>query len=322
MRTGLSYDDVCLIPKCNNIESRQDPATHTKLSKNILMENPIVAANMDTVIGPELAQVLVDNGSIPIFHRFVTQQNMASYSEMIELFQDEGVVSIGVKGTEKTLNFWKEVGFKPMGVCVDIAHGHSKVVFDTIQTIKTYFPHTDVIAGNVCTGRAVHDLANAGADAVKVGIGPGSACTTRNVTAFGRAQFSAVLECAEVGQDLQVPIIADGGIKGSREVILALAAGASSVMIGGLFAKTYEAAGKGTFRGQASEEFQQDYYGGVKVGTVPEGESKEVELEYTAQELIDNLLGGLRSGMTYGGAIDIFELQRKAEFEIVTPSYF
>lgn len=323
MKTGLSYDDVCLVPKCNNIESRQDPTTDTLLSKNVTMSIPIVAANMDTVIGADLAKVLTDYGSVPIFHRFWSQDQITEFNHIKDHYENEAFFSIGTGPEAKqVLNYWAAEGFRPMGVCVDVAHGHSQAVFEIIHRIRDTFPFVDIIAGNVCTGRAVHDLVNAGADAVKVGIGPGSACTTRNVTAFGRAQFSAVSECAEIGQELHIPIIADGGIKGSREIILALAAGASSVMIGGLFARSFEAAGKGKFRGQASAEFQQEFFGKVKQGTVPEGLTKEVELEYSANELIENLIGGLRSGMTYGGAVNIKELQRKAQFERITQSYF
>jgi IMP dehydrogenase len=196
------------------------------------------------------------------------------------------------------------------------------MVLEAIERIKVRFPAIEVIAGNVCTPDAVMDLAHWGADAIKVGIGPGSACTTRKVTAFGSPQFTAVQKCAEMGKRLKVPIIADGGIKGSREIVLALAAGASSVMIGGLFAETYEAAGKGVFRGQASQAFQNDYFGGVKEGTVPEGVSRLVKQRCGAEEEIKDLLAGLASGMTYCGAKTIPELQEKAEFMRVTGNYW
>lgn len=218
------------------------------------------------------------------------------------------------------------------GVCIDVAHGHSDKMFHTIGEIKKKFPQKDVIAGNVCTPMAYHDLVNAGADAVKVGVGPGAACTTRMVTGFGVPQFTAIYECAQVAEKLRIPLIADGGIRTSRDVVLALAAGASSVMIGKLFAVTKESAApkrksenfsglEAKYRGQASEDFQTDFYGALKQKTVAEGVDFWVPVKSTAQELIDNLLGGLRSGMTYGGARNIKELQRKAEFMEVTASY-
>ena len=177
-----------------------------------------------------------------------------------------------------------------------------------------------------------HDLVNAGADAVKVGVGPGAACTTRVVTGFGVPQFTAIRDCAKVAERLRVPLIADGGIKSSREMVLALAAGATSVMLGKLFSLTNESASEKRFndqtkkqeakyRGQASEDFQTDFYGGVKKHTVPEGVGFWADVTGPTQDLLDNLLGGLRSGLTYGGARNIKELQRKAEFVEVTANY-
>jgi IMP dehydrogenase len=156
------------------------------------------------------------------------------------------------------------------------------------------------------------DLVNAGADAVKVGIGAGASCVTRIKTGFGVPQFSAIIECAEVAKKLQVPIISDGGIVHEKDMVIALAAGASSVMMGSLFAKTIESAAKkikktdpktgkevihAVYRGQASQEFQQEFYGGMKRGTVAEGVQFDVPCTGTAQQLIDNFCGALRSGM-------------------------
>jgi IMP dehydrogenase len=193
-----------------------------------------------------------------------------------------------------------------------------------IKELRNDYPSIEIIAGNVCTAQAFHDLVNWGVDAVKVGIGPGSVCTTREVTPFGVPQFTAIQDCSKISRELQTPMIADGGIRGSREIVLALAAGASSVMIGGLFANTQESACDSTFRGQASEHFQKDFYGGVKAGTVAEGTTAEIGLRSmrpTAKELIEELLGGMRTSFTYGGANSIEELQRKAEFMRKTEGY-
>jgi IMP dehydrogenase len=206
-------------------------------------------------------------------------------------------------------------------------------MFHFIQELKRTHPDKEVIAGNVCTAMAYHDLVNAGADAVKVGIGPGAACTTRMMTGFGVPQFTAVYDCAKIAEKLRVPLIADGGIRNSRDVVLALAAGASTVMIGKRFAMTKESAAlkrksehsptglQAKYRGQASADFQNDFYGGLKEKTVAEGIDFWGDVTGTAKELIDELLGGLRSGLTYGGARSIKELQRKAEFVAVTSNY-
>jgi IMP dehydrogenase len=162
---------------------------------------------------------------------------------------------------------------------------------------------------------------NWGADAVKVGIGPGEVCTTRKVTPFGVPQFTAIQDCAKISKEMKVPMIADGGIRSSRDITLALAAGASSVMIGGLLARADESPHDNWFRGQASANFQEGYYGQVKEGTVPEGIAKHVSPAGPVQGVLDELLAGVRSGMTYGGATTIRELQDKAEFMTVTGHY-
>lgn len=334
MDFGLTFDDVCLVPQYNNVPSRTEPDLSSWITKDVEMGIPLIPANMDTVIGPELAQVIIDNGGIPIFHRFAPVKKQV---EWIRQFDGRIFVSCGIK---EDPSLFELLDHKPLGVCIDVAHGHSEKMHNIIEVIKKQYPHIQVIAGNVCTPMAYQDLVNAGADAVKVGIGPGAACTTRIVTGFGVPQFSAVKQCADVAKKLRVPIIADGGIRGSRDVVLALAAGASSVMIGKLFALTAESAaekakdtsqgtlyGEGVgsllakYRGQASADFQSEYYGGLKEKTVAEGTDFWAPVTGTAQHLIDEILGGLRSGLTYGGARNIKELQRKAEFMRVTPSY-
>ena len=317
MREGLSYDQVCMVTKYNNIPSRNDKSMDfsTKLSRNCHMNIPIVAANMDTVINAKLGGVLQEYGSDPILHRFHKETWMLM--EEIEKLRGACFISCGVNDLARVEDVFINSPCRPLGVCVDIAHGHSSAVMVVIKELRDSYPDTEIIGGNVCTARAFADLVNWGADAVKVGIGPGSVCTTREVTPFGVPQFTAIQDCARISKELQVPMIADGGIRGSREIVLALAAGASSVMIGGLFARTKESACKGTYRGQASEHFQKDFYGGVKEGTVAEGTHVEIagsSLQPDAKDVIENLLGGMRTSFTYGGANSIEELQRKSEF--------
>lgn len=222
------------------------------------------------------------------------------------------------------------------GVCIDIAHGHSETMVKFIHDLKAIVPEKEVIAGNVCTAMGYQDLVSAGADAVKVGVGCGAACTTRIKTGFGVPQFSAIYKCAHIAKKLRVPLIADGGIVLERDMVLALAAGASTVMMGSIFAKTHESGAKkftvknektgeeqlmARYRGQASAEFQEQYYGGLKKGTVPEGIGFSAPCTASAQDVIDNFVGSLRSALTYGGSKDIKELQRKAEFVKVSHSF-
>ncbi|HAB98361.1 MAG TPA: guanosine monophosphate reductase [Parachlamydiales bacterium] len=324
MRQALTYDDVALVPQFNNIPSRTEPSLESWLTKRLKIGIPLIASNMDTVIGEELADLLLQYGSIPIFHRFTPFEEQVRW---VKKYEKNTFVSCGIGKLDETR---KLLDLGAAGVCIDVAHGHSDRMFHHIQELKKTHPDHQIIAGNVCTAMAYHDLVNAGADAVKVGIGPGAACSTRIVTGFGVPQFTAVRDCARIAEKLRVPLIADGGIRNSRDVVLALAAGASSVMIGKLFALTKESAAQkrstengqeAKYRGQASSDFQTEFYGGLKAKTVAEGIDFWAPVSGPADELINNLLGGIRSGMTYGGARNLKELQRKAEFVQVSPTY-
>jgi IMP dehydrogenase len=220
---------------------------------------------------------------------------------------------------------------------VDIAHGHSEHVIHMVQSLKQRFPNVPVIAGNVATAQGVMDLAEAGADAVKVGVGSGSICTTRIVTGFGVPQLSAISDCAGAGRALNVPIIADGGIRNSGDMTKALAAGASTIMVGGALAGTDESPGAPVIRngrrykivrGMASlsanidrrrlekGELEIEEWGEV----VPEGVEAIVPYKGAAADIIYQFVGGLRSGLSYAGACSIEELWQTAEFVRITPS--
>lgn len=327
MRHAYTYDDVALVPQFNNIPSRTEPSLESWLTRNKKISIPLLAANMDTVISEELAEVLIAQGSVPIFHRFTPFEEQKKW---VKKFKDKTFISCGILKLDETREL---LDLGALGACIDVAHGHSDRMFRHIEELKRTHPDKDIIAGNVCTAMAYHDLVNAGADAVKVGVGPGAACTTRMVTGFGVPQFTAVQDCARIAEKLRVPLIADGGIRTSRDVVLALAAGASTVMVGKLLALTLESAAlkrksdkcpsgfEAKFRGQASADFQNEFYGGLKAKTVAEGIDFWGPVSGKAEDLIANLLGGVRSGMTYGGARNLKELQRKAEFVQVSATY-
>jgi IMP dehydrogenase len=219
-------------------------------------------------------------------------------------------------------------------IFIDTAHGHSKMVIDAVKRFKREFK-AEVIAGNVATAAAVHDLAAAGADAIKVGVGPGSICTTRIVTGVGVPQFSAVMHCAEAAEKYDIPIIADGGVKYSGDITKAIAAGASSVMIGSIFAGCDETPGRTIFlnnrkfkqyRGmgsvgameQGSRERYSQGHVDEKSKLVPEGVEGIVPFKGTIAETIFQLLGGLRSGMGMVGAKNIAMLRTKTNFIRIT----
>jgi IMP dehydrogenase len=220
-------------------------------------------------------------------------------------------------------------------IVVDTAHGHSSRVIEAVKKVKQKYPEVELIAGNVATGEATTALISAGADAVKVGIGPGSICTTRVVTGAGVPQITAIVECVKAAKDSGVPVIADGGVKYSGDVVKAIAAGADSVMIGSLFAGTEEAPGEvilfqgrnfKTYRGMGSigamKRGSSDRY--AQEGTVsdskyvPEGIEGRVAYKGTLEDMVTQLVGGLRSGMGYTGCKTIKNLQEDAKFVRIT----
>ena len=219
---------------------------------------------------------------------------------------------------------------------VDTAHGHSVAVLDTVRTIKRRFPEAQVVAGNIATAEAAEDLIQAGADAIKVGIGPGSICTTRVVAGAGVPQITAVMDCARVAARSDVPVISDGGIKSSGDITKAIAAGAHSVMLGGLFAGTEESPGEtvllqgrtykvyrgmGSLGAMQSRAGRERYYqdpGADPDKLVPEGIEGRVPHKGALSVLVYQLVGGLRSGMGYCGCRDIEELRTKATFVRIT----
>ncbi len=217
-------------------------------------------------------------------------------------------------------------------VVLDSAHGHSKGVINAVTRIKEVYPELQVIAGNVATAQATEDLIKAGADCVKVGIGPGSICTTRVVAGIGVPQLTAVMDCAEVAAKYNVPIIADGGIKYSGDIVKALAGGASVCMMGSMFAGTEESPGetvlyKGrsykTYRGMGSiaamEKGSKDrYFQSDAKKLVPEGVEGMVPYKGRTEDIIFQMLGGIRSGLGYCGAETISVLQQKAQFVKIT----
>ena len=219
-------------------------------------------------------------------------------------------------------------------ITVDTAHGHSKNVLSSIKNIKEKYPDIQIIAGNIATGEAAHDLIEAGADAIKVGIGPGSICTTRVVTGIGVPQITAIINCVEEAKKHNIPVIADGGIKYSGDITKALACGASVVMAGSLFAGTEESPGETIlfegrqykeYRGMGSLAAMKDGSGDRYFQTntkkyVPEGVEGRVAYKGPVGEVVYQLLGGLKSGMGYVGSKDLNELYEKAKFVKISPA--
>lgn len=238
-------------------------------------------------------------------------------------------ISDALERTEKLIKADVDV------LVLDSAHGHSKNIIETLKKIKIEFPNIPIIAGNIATKEAAIDLIEAGADALKVGIGPGSICTTRIVAGIGVPQLTAIIDVVSVAKRYNIPVIADGGIRYSGDIVKALAAGANSVMIGSIFAGTEEAPGETilyqgrkykTYRGMGSigamKKGSKDRYFQENVSNtdkfVPEGVEGMVPYKGKVSEVAYQLLGGLKSGMGYIGAKNIYELNEKAEFIKIT----
>lgn len=323
---GLTFDDVVLVPGYNGIKSRNLVTTSVKIADRVF-EIPIVSANMDTVTGVEMAKLMASQGGLALLHRFV------SIEENVEMYQKAnkpkhvgfsiGVGSDGMARAEALIDAGAEI------VCVDVAHGHSKEVNRTIRNLREKWGQNIlIIAGNVATYAGADYLAAAGADVIKVGIGSGSVCTTRMKAGYGVPQLTAIFECSKVDRS----IIADGGIRYPADAVKALAAGADLVMLGGMLSGTDEAPGEiverqgedgqtrkyKKFRGMASKEAQEDFMGQMQDWKTAEGVAVEVPFKGSAKAVLQDIMGGIRSGMTYCGAGEIRELKRKAQFMEIT----
>lgn len=316
LKTGLTYDDVLLVPKYSDIYSRVDVSLKTRLVGDIYIDLPFISANMDTVTGSEMANALYQYGAVGVIHRFMS---MPDHVCAVAAQNGPRILCIGVK-QEDLLNVETlEVMGAIDAVLIDVAHGHHQRVIDLIRTIKAKWPTMLVIAGNVATYSGTSDLLEAGADSIKVGVGPGAACSTRTVAGAGYPQLSAIINAKNAINAFaertgkKATLIADGGIKKSADIVKALAAGADSVMIGSLFAGTDEAPGElvltetgkmKKYRGSSSAEVN-EYLG---LDRTAEGVATLIPYRGAVRKILMDLAGGVRSGLSYVGCRSIEEL--------------
>ena len=316
---GLTFDDVLIIPSKSEIRSRRDPSLKSRLTKTKFLETPIISANMDTVTESKMAIAMNKMGGLGIIHRFM---NTDAQVEKVRALKESGAAiisaSIGVNGDYKErAEALVKAGVNLM--TIDIAHGHSVHMMETLKWLKDKFSNLEVIAGNLAMPDAAIDLIEAGADAIKVGIGPGSMCTTRIITGCGVPQLTAIALCAEAAEAYGVPVIADGGIRTSGDMVKAFAAGASTIMLGSMLSGTIETPGdivngKKQYRGMASKKAQISWRGDMPAGMAPEGESTYVTVKGHVEDVILELTGGIRSGMSYVNAVTVEEIKLKAQF--------
>lgn len=320
---ALTFDDVLLIPAYNHHESRRivDIGMTDRLHK-LHLDLPVMSSNMDTITESDMANFMSSKGGIGVLHRFL------SIDENIKEFKKcQGSVFISIGCTDAELQ--RAEALRDSGAtffCVDVAHAHAKYVGKTLKQLRDILGDRCIMAGNVATYAGADYLASCGADIIKVGIGGGSVCSTRIKTGFGIPMLTSIQDCARTDRS----IVADGGIRTSGDVVKALAFGADFVMIGGMLAGTAPTPGKvithddgkkvKMYRGMASQEAQEDFIGQMHEWKTAEGVAVEVPYNDNQDKIIADIIGGLRSGLTYAGANTIVELQRKLNYVVVTPA--
>lgn len=332
---SFNYSDVYLIPSYSELESRSHVDLSVKLFRHPefhTISMPVIAANMKTVTGPEMVVKLHQLGAMGILHRF--QQSLDEYLNDCQfIFSNKCPIdiSVGVNDLELLKAFEKnENKYHLRSITIDIAHGHHIKMKEQIGHVSDWIhkqklnEQVDIIAGNVCTVEAVEELSSWGANIIKVGIGPGSACTTRIMTGYGVPQFSAVLKCAEKKHELNVKIIADGGVSTVGDIAKALAAGADAIMTGSLFAGTKESPGPKLRRGNyPNETFYKSYMGSASyesklntgnIGKHTEGVSMEIPYKGAVKYAIEDIHDGLCSAFSYAGAVNLEEYHAKVKW--------
>lgn len=318
---AITFDDILLIPAYNHHESRKIVETKMMDKRGKLsLDLPIISANMDTITDSKMANFMHGKGAMGALHRFMSiEDNIKAFKKC------QGPVFISVGCTDSELQ--RAEALKDAGAvyfCVDVAHAHAKYVGKTLKNLRELLGDRCIMAGNVATYAGADYLASCKADIIKAGIGGGSVCSTRIKTGFGIPMLTCIKDCARIDRS----IVADGGIRTAGDIVKALAFGADFVMIGGMLAGSAPTPGKiitksdgskvKRYRGMASREAQENYLGPMHEWKTAEGVSTEVPYHEDADHIIADIIGGLRSGLTYAGADTIRELQRKLNYVRIT----
>ncbi|XP_015916263.2 GMP reductase 2 [Parasteatoda tepidariorum] len=328
----LDFKDVLLRPKRSTLKSRND----VDLCRSFTFRNsgklydgiPIISSNMDTTGTFEIAKVLAKHGLFTCIHKHYSLDQWKEFASENPSALKNVAVSIGTAAGdfEQLCSIIKEVP-EIECICLDVANGYSEHFVSLVKQVRATYPSHTIMAGNVVTGEMVEELILSGADVIKVGIGPGSVCTTRKKAGVGYPQLSAVLECADAAHGLGGHIISDGGCTNPGDVAKAFGAGADFVMIGGMFAghdqsggDVIEKNGKKVklFYGMSSATAMERYHGGVAEYRASEGKTVEVPYRGDIEKTVLDVLGGLRSACTYVGAAKLKELPRRTTFIRVT----
>ena len=337
IKDSLTFDDVTLVPQYSSILPT-DAITNCKLSKNLNLQIPLISSAMDTVTESKMSIAISKSGGIGVIHRNLAIQKQVA--EVQKVKRKNYIVGAAIGVNEKDLERAEELSrIKTDLIVIDTAHGHTKKVLNMIRKIKKKLKNSTLCVGNIATGKAAKFLADNGVDIVKVGIGPGSICTTRLVAGIGVPQLSAIMDVKKALKKYKTKIISDGGIKFSGDLAKAIAAGADAIMIGSLFSGTTESPGKIIrFKGKLYKNFRgMGSVGAMNAGSadryyqkknkdvakyVPEGVEGIVKYKGPVKEIIYNLIGGLKSSMGYMGAKSITDLQKKGHFIKISKAGF
>lgn len=348
LKEAYTFDDLLLVPAKSEVVPK-DVSLKSRITDKIELNVPIISAAMDTVTEFEMAAAMARLGGLGFIHKNMTIETQV---EMVEAVKNMDVnetdseatldaqgrlivgAAVGV-GEDSMKRVDALVAAEVDIITVDSAHGHSKGVIETVKQIRTKYPELDIVGGNIVTAQGATDLIYAGANVVKVGVGPGSICTTRVVSGVGVPQLTAVNDVYEIAKQYNVGVIADGGIKLSGDIAKAIAAGADCVMLGGLLAGTTESpgdilevygkrvknyVGMGSLTAMQRGSSDRYFQGGVNElkKLVPEGIEATVPYKGSIHEVIYQMSGGLRSGMGYCGCATIEAMKTKAQFVKVT----
>ncbi len=337
IKEALTFDDVLLLPQYSSIVPA-NTNLNVSLSKNINLKLPFLSSAMDTVTESKMAIAMAKNGGIGIIHRNLEIKKQCNEIKKVKKMRLKVGAAIGTSQNE-LVRAKNLIDCGTDMIVIDTAHGHSTNVIKILNKVKKLNKNITVCVGNIATGDAAKLLYNSGADILKVGIGPGSICTTRMVAGIGVPQITALLNVKKAVNKKKIKIISDGGIKFSGDIIKAIAAGADAIMMGSIFAGTEESPGKvfklknklykfyrgmgsiGAMSSGSSERyFQKNYKDKSKF--VPEGVESRVLFKGKVSKIIYQLQGGLRSSMGYIGAQKIKEISNRSKFIKITKAGF
>jgi len=337
IKEALTFDDVLLLPKYSSVLPSNTNIV-LKLTNKIILKVPFLSSAMDTVTEAKMAIAIAKEGGLGIIHRNLDKKKQSK--EVQKVKNKKLYVGAAIGTNLEDLERARMLVSNDVDlIVIDTAHGHSEKVLRTLTKIKKITKNIPICVGNIATGEAAKKLYNSGADIIKVGIGPGSICTTRMVAGIGVPQISAIMEVKKVLKKKKIKIISDGGIKFSGDIAKALAAGADAIMMGSIFAGTDESPGKkfkfkgkiykqyrgmgsigAMSAGSANRYFQKNFKNKSKF--VPEGVEGRVEYKGKVSKIIYQLQGGLRSSMGYIGAKNLEDLNKKAKFIKITKAGF